>query len=234
MGSQETVLWDRERKVTHRSRRQAEHKAGKGAKAEALWPRVPLHWGRVGAWWCQLPGDSVPGELLRFHLRGQFFGRDNGAGQGSRKASPRTPMARSQEGCASWGPPTTQEVVTPPPAPCAITATAPPLGGLLQSRPSACPFQSAGRRGPGPSRQHPAGIGQLRLVQCLDAAHLRGQPGGEASSPPTGATHLHGPPSWAPLEPAQVTSPYQATPVSWTHTQASLPHPEGPRVVSIF
>lgn len=154
----------------------------------------------------------------------------------ARGPGPRAHTARSQEGPASQGPPTTHRVTTPAPCPMhCYTATAPPLGGLLQVGPQLAHFDLQAGTVPGRLVQHPAGVGQLRLVQCLDAAHLWGQWAEvKPSSPPT---RCHSPvwaPQLGPPQPAQVTSPYQVTPVSWTHTQVSLLYPKGPRAVCIF
>lgn len=147
------------------------------------------------------------------------------------RPAPRTHMARSQEGCASWGPPTTPRVTTP--ASCPVrrhTATAPPLGGLLQVGPQLAHFNLQAGAVPGRLVQHPAGIGQLRLVQCLDAAHLRGQPGRGEALFPTNTVPLTcmGPPAGHPWSLPRSPAPIRPR-LSAGHTlRPPCPTPRGP------
>lgn len=151
----------------------------------------------------------------------------------ARGPGPRTHTARSQEGPASRGPPTTHRVTTPASCPMrGHTATAPPLGGLLQVGPQLAHFNLQAGTVPGRLIQHPAGVGQLRLVQCLDAAHLWGQRAEvKPSSPPT---QCHSP-AWAPPAGPPCSLPRSPAPIrshlSAGHTLRSpCSTPRGPEL----
>ena len=182
------------------------------------------------------PQDSVSGQLLRFQICLGLNYVGGGRGQrwweGARRkpghstlqgcAPPGASRRTLQQGCPGVGRPALD---TPRLGVRAASAAAHlPLVRLLQLGPQFPQFDL--QPGPLPRRliQHPAGISQLRLVQRLDAAHLRGAGGpaqGEPPSPPAaGAPGLDTAPSDAGTCPASPTCHVPSSPAPATHQRA--------------